>query len=139
MFIKRKSNLIILTETGLSDYSGELKLCFKETFDNLKEGGVDGGFLFNNVEDMSNTAALSIYETLETVIEATLEGATLVNAILTGFGGDYSLTVSVDNECIRQEFEIDGKLFPEDVIINIEKGDGDMTVSALVRGRGAWS
>ncbi len=139
VFIKRKSNLIILTETGLSDYSGELKLCFKETFDNLKEGGVDGGFLFNNVEDMSNTAALSIYETLETVIEATLEGATLVNAILTGFGGDYSLTVSVDNECIRQEFEIDGKLFPEDVIINIEKGDGDMTVSALVRGRGAWS
>ena len=139
VFIKRKSNLIILTETGLSDYSGELKLCFKETFDNLKEGGVDGGFLFNNVEDMSNTAALSIYETLETVIEATLEGATLVNAILTGFGGDYSLTVSVDNECIRQEFEIDEKLFPEDVIINIEKGDGDMTVSALVRGRGAWS
>ena len=139
VFIKRKSNLIILTETGLSDYSGELKLCFKETFDNLKEGGVDGGFLFNNVEDMSNTAALSIYETLETVTEATLEGATLINAILTGFGGDYSLTISVDNECIRQEFEIDEKLFPEDVIINIEKGEGDVTVSALVRGKGAWS
>ncbi len=139
VFIKRKSNLIILTETGLFDYSGELKLCFKETFDNLKEGGVEGGFLFNNVEDMSNTAALSLYETLETVIEATLEGATLVNAILTVVGGDYSLTVSVDNECIRQEFEINQKLFPEDVIINIEKGDGDMTVSALVRGRGAWS
>lgn len=139
VFIKRKSNLIILTETGLFDYSGELKLCFKETFDNLKEGGVEGGFLFNNVEDMSNTAALSLYETLETVIEATLEGATLVNAILTVVGGDYSLTVSVENECIRQEFEINQKLFPEDVIINIEKGDGDMTVSALVRGRGAWS
>ena len=139
VFVKRKSNLIILTETELSDYSGELKLCFKETFDNLMEGGVDGGFLFNNVEDMSNTAALLIYETLETVTEATLEGATLINAILTGFGGDYSLTVSVENECIRQEFEIDEGLFPEDVVINVEKGDGDVTVSALIRGRGAWS
>jgi len=139
VFVKRKSNLIILTETGLEDYSGELKLCFKETFDNLKEGGVDGGFLFNNVEDMSNTSALLIYETLEVVIEATLEGATLINAILTGIGGDYSLTVSVENECIRQEFEISERLFPEDVVINIEKGEGDVTVSALVRGKGAWS
>ena len=139
VFVKRKSNLIILTETELSDYSGELKLCFKETFDNLKEGGVDGSFLFNNVEDMTNTAALLIYETLETVTEATLDGATLLNAILTGYGDDYSLTVSVENECIRQEFEIDEGLFPEDVVVNVEKGDGDVTVSALIRGREAWS
>ncbi|MBO4678756.1 MAG: hypothetical protein J5626_03725, partial [Lachnospiraceae bacterium] len=139
VFVKRKSNLIILTETGLADYSGELKLCFKETFDNLKEGGVDGGFLFNNVDDMSNTAALLIYETLETVIEATLEGATLINAILTWYGGDYSLTVSVENECIKKEFKIDESLFPEEVVVNIENGEGDATVSALIRGRGDWS
>ena len=139
VFVKRKSNLIILTETELSDYSGELKLCFKETFDNLKEGGVDGGFLFNNVDDMTNTAALLIYETLETVVEATLEGATHINAILTGYGTDYSLTVSVENECIRQDFKIDEGNFPEDVIVNVEKGDGDVTVSALIRGREAWS
>ena len=139
VYIKRKSNLIILTETGLDDYSGELKLCFKETFDNLKEGGVDGGFMFNGVEDMSNTAALLIYETLETVIEAILEGATLINAILTGFGGDYSLTVSAENECIMQDLCVDESRFPEDVVINVERSEGEVTVSALIRGRGGWS
>ena len=139
VFIKRKSNLIILTQTGLSDYSGELKLCFKETFDNLKEGGVDGSFLFNGAEDMSNTAALLIYETLETVVESTLSGATLVNAILTNYGGDYSLTVSVENELMEQNFTIDESFFPRAVVVNVEKGEGDVTVSALIHGREGWS
>lgn len=139
VFIKRKSNLIILMETELSDYSGELKLCFKETFDNLKEGGIDGSFLFNSAEDMSNTAALLIYETLETVLEATLTGATLVNAILTNYGGDYSLTVSVENELMEQDFTIDEASFPSAVVVNVEKGDGDVTVSALIHGREGWS
>ncbi len=95
VFVKRKSNLLILGETGLSDFSGELKLCFKETYDNLKDMHTEGSFLFLELSPVTSEGALLIYQSFETVIEAFLDGLISVNSILKDEGNCFCLTMSL--------------------------------------------
>lgn len=96
VFVKRKSNLLILGETGLDDFTGELKLCLKESYDNLKDMQVEGSFLFSDISDMSNADALLIYQSFETVLEVFLDGLVSVNSILKDEGNSYCLTQSMN-------------------------------------------
>ncbi len=95
VYIKRKSNLIILKETDLFDYSGEINLCFKETFDNLKDAGVDGKFYFNDVGPVSNDSALIIYEVFEIILEEYLDMISCCNVILSDSVNAYSLMINM--------------------------------------------
>lgn len=69
VYVKRKSNLILVEEMQDKDLGRELKLCFKETFDNLNRAGIDADFMFREIPTINIDMALIIYDFLETVIE----------------------------------------------------------------------
>ena len=95
VYVKRKSNLIILSEQTLVDFAGELKLCFKESFDNLSDAGVEAEFYFNNISGVDFSVADETYACLEEVIERTLNNLQNITAIVAGGNGDIRLTIDL--------------------------------------------
>lgn len=96
VYVKRTSNLLLLSEQTLKDFSGELRLCFKETFDNLKDSGLAASFMFRRVENMDYVEADTLYELLETSIEPNIYNLKSVNAILVGTGVGFTLTLNLE-------------------------------------------
>jgi len=135
VYIKRKSNLLLLSEQTLEDFSKELKLCFKESFDNLKDAGLEAYFMFSNVWDMEYDTADILYRAFETVLEEVLYQLESVNVILSGIENAYVLTVNTE---ISRGIENEDFLLPiqklEGVFVETEHSDAnDYTVSFYVR------
>ena len=95
VYVKRKSNLILVQEMKTVDLGRELKLCFKETFDNLQRGGINADFMFREIPVIGIDVALIIYDLLETLIEAFLYNMTGFIAIVTDAVSASTLTINV--------------------------------------------
>ena len=112
VYIKRKSNLILQHEAGISDFSDELKLCFKETFDNLKDGGIKASFCFAKISKLTYEEALLIYECLELALETIVEYITGFTAILSVNSGIDTINLNV-NAILFKPFRESGITAPE--------------------------
>lgn len=95
VYVKRKSNLILLSEQTLLDFTGELKLCFKESFDNLSDAGIEAEFLFNNVSGVDFSLADESYAFLEEILECTINNLLGITVILADEGNRLRLTADI--------------------------------------------
>ncbi len=100
VYVKRKSNFILQHEAGLWDFSKELKLSFKETFDNLKDGGIEACFCLNKIPKLTYEEALLVYKCLERTLEKIIEYTKSLTAIL-----------SYDAECNIINLNINAMLY----------------------------
>lgn len=112
VYIKRKSNLILVEEMKTGDIGRELKLCFKETFDNLCHGGIKADFLFREIPSIGIDVALIIYDLLETFIERKLNDISEIISIVTDNRQATSMTLNgrlilgvADENALRATFE----------------------------------
>ncbi len=137
VYVKRKSNLIILHETGLSDFYGELKLCFKESFDNLKDGGINGDFLFRGEFPIGHKTALSIYETFETFLESMVEDLLEVNVIVSPMSNCVNMVSSFVCKKAYDEEALRKLKLPEGVFAEWEIDGEEVTVSVVISKGGA--
>ncbi len=95
VFVKRKSNLLLLSETKLVNFNEELMLCFKESFDNLRDCGIKADFHINKEIELNVHEALYLYSALETVLEEYLDSLSYVSAIVSGDENRCTLTLSL--------------------------------------------
>lgn len=136
VFLKRKSNLILLNEQHLPDYSGELELCFKESFDNLTDAGVEGRYVFNKVKGVNNRTAIRVYEAFESFVDYFLDDMKSLNVIL--LRGGKSCVLTMDAECRNSHTaeEIRKNILQSfDVLPDIENDGTECTVSFCVFGK----
>lgn len=91
VYLKRKCNLILLNEQNLDDFTKELELCFKESFDNLADAGVNGNFYFNGVSGIDHLCAFGIYEALDRVLESLVGNMYEVVCILNDYRSSYGM------------------------------------------------
>lgn len=129
VYVKRKSNLLLLSQAGLSDFSGELKLCFKETFDNLKDGGICAQFSFLELPMVSLDEAMVLYELLESVLEVSLYNLCSCHAIVS-MRERLVLTVNLtfEDEAPYETF-CKELVLPRNVFLNIEHEEAEITIS----------
>lgn len=95
VYVKRKINLLLLSQTDIKDYAGELNLCFKESFDNLKDAGLESSYAFYNVQSINYEAAEFIYTAFENCIEENLDRLVLLNAIISSTEDTVSLMTNM--------------------------------------------
>ena len=95
VYIKRKSNLILVEEMKTGDLGRELKLCFKETFDNLKKCGLKADFMCREIPVIGIDIALIVYDLLETFIERRTDETQGIIAIVADSGKELTLTVNM--------------------------------------------
>ena len=136
VFVKRKSNLLLLSEQAISDFTDELRLCFRESFDNLNDAGLPSSFVFNNISNLDYPMADLIYETFEEAIEAYIDYIAGVTAILVGNDGFYKLTVNLlykddVNSPVDKEFKLKQK---GDIRLYFENQKEDITLSFDIYG-----
>ncbi len=96
VYIKRKSNMILQHEGGLKDFSGELKLSFKETFDNLKDGGIKASFYLAKISLLTYEEALLIYKCLEMALEKIIEYTVGLTAILSHDADNNTIILNIN-------------------------------------------
>lgn len=135
VYVKRKSNLLLLSEQTIPDFSGELNLCFKESFDNLKDAGIVCSYYFSKIEDVNYDAADLLYKAFEVVLEEVLDNLKEINVILSGVNNAFVLTVNtVLNSAVRSEAFLQEIRNTEGVFVETETTDeNDYTVSFYVR------
>lgn len=132
VFVKRKSNLIILSETGLSDYASELKLCFKESFDNLRDGGINSSFSFKENESVSFENAIEIYSIFEALIELFLDNINHVAVILSTLKNAYQLTLNVTLKDKPDSIDLNKITDNEGVFFDVEEDEDDISVTFVI-------
>lgn len=95
VYVKRRSNLILLSEKTDTDFFSELKLCYKETFDNLERCGVKTSSLYRGEFSIGCKEAFLVYDFLEALLEETLDSLTEVSVIVTVNGSKITVTVGM--------------------------------------------
>ena len=73
-YLKRRNNLIFISEQSDMISERELELCLEESFDNLKLYGVRCSFYIKTGGDVPADAAMKIYDFFEDVTEKAFEG-----------------------------------------------------------------
>ena len=73
-YLKRRNNLIFISEQSNMISERELELCLEESFDNLKLYGVRCSFYIKTGGDVPADAAMKIYDFFEDVTEKAFEG-----------------------------------------------------------------
>lgn len=136
VFIKRKSNLLLLSEQEIDDFTDELKLCFRESFDNLNDAGLEASFVFNNISDLDYPMADLIYEIFEEAIEAYIDYIKSVTVILAKNEFSFRLTVNLlykDDVAspVSKEFKLKDKGV---VSLEFENTKEDITLSFDIYG-----
>ncbi len=82
-FIKRRSNLILISESQKIIPTEELERCFAESIENLRLHGADCAFSARGVETLCCEYAMMIYDLFEEVTETTLSSLqTLLAALM---------------------------------------------------------
>lgn len=133
VYVKRKSNLLLLSEQTLKDFTGELKLCFKESFDNLNDADIEANYIFNRVSGLAYETADIIYMAFETMLEATLDGLKSISAILADQGSMCVLTVNAVGAAVDVPDDYFRKLSEKTGVFFEREGDaGDFTVSFFI-------
>ena len=136
VFVKRKSNLLLLSEQEIGDFTDELRLCFRESFDNLNDAELESSFVFNNISELDYPMADLIYEIFEEAIEAYIDYIKGVTAILVKMDNFFKLTVNLlykddVNSPIDKRFKLKDK---GEVTMEFENQKEDITLSFNIYG-----
>jgi len=139
VYLKRKSNLILLSEQTLLDFTGELKLCFKESFDNLSDAGIEAKFLFNNVIGIDYSLADNSYAFLEEILERTIKYLAGITVILAGDEKKLRLTTHLSLQGGNAELLL-ANISESFAGVDFEAEENQATVSyTMTRGGGGYA
>lgn len=85
-YIKRRSNLILISETQEIIPTEELERCFAESIENLSLCGADCAFSARNVKTLCCEQAMIIYDLFEDITETVISSLQTLLAVLTQHG-----------------------------------------------------
>lgn len=95
-YIKRRSNLVFLSDqTGTVD-AGELLLCLNESVSNLRLMGTACAVSFEPEDSMDGEAAGMLYDFFEAVVEMAWEKITALNVVVTQAEYNYNMMLMLE-------------------------------------------
>lgn len=97
VYLKRRSNLIFISEQSKTVPAKELALCFDETIENLQLSCVSCGCYFALSRELDSRTATALYDFAEQIIEAAFD--TLRCLLIRLFESADSLAVSMELSC----------------------------------------
>lgn len=98
-YIKRRSNLVFLSDKTGTVAAGELLLCLNESASNLRLAGISCGVSFDLKDRMDGEAAGMLYDFFENVVEITWESLTSINVFVTQEADVYSIMLMLEGSC----------------------------------------
>lgn len=128
VYLKRRSNLIFISEQSQRLHTTELSLCFAETMDNLKLSGVDCGCYIAFEHELPAKTAMAFYDFYERVIEASYNG--LRSILIRIFENGDCTAISLDVSC---EADL-SSLQSESVSVSYDKDEGYSLVLRVPKG-----
>lgn len=130
-YIKRRGNLILLSNQSPNVSLRELEYCLRESLDNLRLSGIFTSMTANVKTDAPITDICDAYDLFETVIEGLLGHITAVMVYLSDRGGVLRL---------RLQIGCDGPVSPEELPclerFFVEVEDEDITLELVLPGGG---
>lgn len=97
-YIKRRSNLVFLTDEAGAVSSRELRLCLEESVSNLCLAGMDCAVSLDAEESMDGKAAGRIYDFFEETVETVLERRPAIDIVVTRTDSGWQMTVMLQGE-----------------------------------------
>lgn len=97
-YIKRRSNLVFLSDETGAVSSRELLLCLNESMSNLHLAGMDCAVRLDGEESMNGEAAGRLYDFFEETVEAVWERLPAVDVVVTGTDGGWRMTLMLEYE-----------------------------------------
>lgn len=136
-YIKRRSNLLLLSHRSRSIHSGELRLAVAESLEYVRLCGIAAHGIYSGEGMLPGGSVLLAYELFETVLEAAVPGA---DALLVSLGRDGARLT------LRMELNAPREVPPEDCLrskagvlggtAEIERDGGTVWVSVSLPGGG---
>ncbi len=109
-FIKRRSNLILISESQRIIPTEELERCFAESIENIRLHGADCAFSARGVETLCCEYAMMIYDLFEEVTETSLSSLQTLLAVLTQRGEYLHFRVQFQCDELPVEFSCSQRL-----------------------------
>ena len=109
-YIKRRSNLVFLSDETGAVPSRELLLCLNESVSNLRLAGMDCAVRLDVEESMDGTAAGRLYDFFEETVEAMWENLPAVDIVVTRMDMGWRMTLMLEGEA---DFRALLRRFPE--------------------------
>ena len=96
-YLKRRNNLIFISERSSMISEKELYLAFLELTDNLELYGVTCGLNIRLNKSVPAVAVMEMFDTFEKMIELSLDNLSAVNISVTLNGGIFTMTVTAES------------------------------------------
>lgn len=95
-YIKRRNNLLFISESERTVLPAELERCFSESMDYLGMLGIEHGYTVMPLDSMPFSDAVALYDTFESVLEAALCSLNTLYAAVGRGDGAYTLTMELN-------------------------------------------
>ncbi len=118
-YIKRRSNLVLVSVNKKKMASGELAMCLQESLENVKTLNVDVSYLPQAEGMMASGNIMLMYDLFEEVLEQLLADVRYLDVALAGSGSKVVLTITADSQVQLNAVE-NG--------VRIEKAKGKMAI-----------
>ena len=109
-YIKRRSNLVFLSDETGRISARELLLCLNESISNLRLAGIDCAVSLDTEERMDGKAAGRLYDFFEETVEAMWENLPAVDIVVTRMDMGWRMTLMLEGEA---DFRALLRRFPE--------------------------
>lgn len=130
VYVKRKINLLLLSQTGIKDFTKELNLCFKESFDNMKDAGIVASYAFFNLESITYETAEKLYTMFEDCIEDNINNISALNVLVSKSEKGETLTVNIEKKENIFDFSLSEAYKDNaDISFDMESDDSEVTLS----------
>ena len=141
-YIKRKSNLVLVSNEENADLYKEVQLAIKEIMNNVSKDKVECSCNFKGDSKLTIDVCLVMIDLFESILELSLPMLKKMVVITSGNNGDIRLTVCLtmkDNIFIRESFFKECFDRWEEVIeenflgdLDLEKEDSDFIISMYI-------
>ena len=101
-YIKRRSNLVFLSDETGAVSSRELLLCLNESMSNLHLAGMDCAVSLAGEESMGGETAGRLYDFFEETVEAVWESLPAMDVVVTRRPGGWQMTLMLECEAELQ-------------------------------------
>lgn len=129
-YIKRRGNLVIISEDKKLIRAKEVEFCIEETMSNLKLLDIQTAYTFELSGEISASVAIRIYDIFEYFTEALLEDINAVFVKISEGNGNISLRIMFGVS--SDGFSLEAFSVMNDFITSIEYMDKDIVVDALI-------
>ncbi len=117
-YLKRRSNLILISDKELFLEARELQLAFSESMDNLELYGVSCGYKSDIGEKIPAGIVMKSYDFFEQIVELSIDCITCITAIAEKKEKAYSVTVNTDSDA-------DLSVLASDNVMAVRDEDGE--------------